>query len=115
MRGERHVKDGDTDYFWHYDGRLRIGAAYHNVNNTWWFLSDKEAYNKASHELHFREEISELRGGIFEPATIEKRVRNSLKRAVEQGAYERAARSYSGPIYGETGGIAASAFLRVRP
>jgi hypothetical protein len=35
------IKCGQVKYFRDYDGRLRRGTAYHNINNMWWVILDK--------------------------------------------------------------------------
>lgn len=51
-RDKKIIKDGDIKYFRSYDGRLRRGRVYHNINNMWWVILNKyEVANQADFEL----------------------------------------------------------------
>lgn len=89
----REISDGDCVYFRHWDGRLRRGIGYRNINNMWWVLLPcGDVENIGAHGLWHREDLPcGLRGRMFKPNDIEKRLRRKLKQAIASESFERAA------------------------
>lgn len=51
-RDKKTIFNGQIKYFRERDGRLRRGKVYHNINNMWWVILDKNKYtNVASFQL----------------------------------------------------------------
>ena len=51
-RNGKVIQNGQIKYIRYYDGRLRRGMVYHNINNMWWIVFNKFDYsNKACFEL----------------------------------------------------------------
>lgn len=43
-RDKKTLHNGEIKYFRSWDGRLRRGTVYHNINNMWWVILDKYNY-----------------------------------------------------------------------
>ena len=43
-RDKKIILNGQVKYFRHWDGRLRRGRVYHNINNMWWVILDRFKY-----------------------------------------------------------------------
>jgi hypothetical protein len=80
------MNDGDTRYFWTYTGRLSRGTVYHNINNMWWVVVNRDCYsNEATHNLFtWRPEMGRKR-----KASIEQ-IKNKLQRFVKEERFESA-------------------------
>lgn len=50
-KNNKKIINGDIKFFYDYDGYLRKGEAYLNLNNMWWILTKDNYFNKASYEL----------------------------------------------------------------
>ena len=51
-RDGKTLRNGEIKYFRYYDGYLRRGRIYHNINNMWWVIANKmEVRNVACFEL----------------------------------------------------------------
>lgn len=51
-RDKNVIHDGDIKYYRGWDGYLRRGKVYHNINNMWWVIVNKYEWNNiASFEL----------------------------------------------------------------
>lgn len=44
-RDGKEIQNGQIKYIRHYDGRLRRGRVYHNINNMWWIVFDEFDYS----------------------------------------------------------------------
>lgn len=88
----RTVKDKDVVYFVDYmTCRWSRGIAYHNINNMWWvLLPSGQVRNMASFDLHYRDEIDDLRGRSITRDDIKRKLRSLLDEAVAAEAFERA-------------------------
>lgn len=90
---KRTISDGDRVCFRYYDGRIRFGTAYRNINNMWWVLLPcGTVWNVASFEIwHRLDLLAPVRGRAFDQRHIERRLRDQLKKAIATEAFERAA------------------------
>ena len=50
-RDKKIIHNGETKYFRGFDGYLRRGKVYHNINNMWWVLAGDEVRNICCRDL----------------------------------------------------------------
>lgn len=75
-KNKKKIICGEVKYFYDYDGRLKCGIVWHNINNMWWVISGKDLKNKASFDLF-----------DFEPGLPRRKVDISkINRIIEQFA-----------------------------
>lgn len=86
------VADGDRVLFRDYDGRMRGGTAFYNINNMWWVLCPGDVVrNLASFHLWHAKDAPPLKGRQFSTTEARKRLERVKAKAVEAENYERAA------------------------
>ncbi|WP_431030030.1 hypothetical protein [Lysinibacillus sp. LZ02] len=74
-RDKKAIFNGQMKYFRGYDGRLRRGIVYHNLNNMWWVIVNKYEYrNVASFNL-FDVEPGQMPERRIQRKTIPERIR----------------------------------------
>lgn len=97
------LSDGCTVWVRGYDGRVRRGIAYYNLNSMWWVVYSKYHYtNMSSHELRLT--APEQLRRQCDPAERRRRLEGELSKAVSGMNYKRAealvrALGLIGPLY----------------
>lgn len=88
IEGDR-VHHGQQVWFFDHKDRLLTGTAYYSINNRWWVVTGKYSlFNKASFELSTRGPQILRKTHCF--PLREKRLKDELKKAVEEMDFERA-------------------------
>ena len=84
------LEDGMFRYFRDYNGRLLRGTIYHNLNNMWWVVVNKDCYrNIAAFEL-FELNESVFRGRCVHPRRRKSKLESLLATAISNQDFEKA-------------------------
>ncbi|MGL6199882.1 MAG: hypothetical protein ACRC3H_13220 [Lachnospiraceae bacterium] len=65
-RDGKDLKNGQTKYFRWFDGYLRRGTVYHNINNMWWVILNKAEYTNIANFNLFDLTENDKRGRLAE-------------------------------------------------
>lgn len=84
------VKHGKKVWITDYNGRIRTGIAYYNINNMWWVITGKyERFNKSSFQI-FVKQPKDLRAKLNHKLRA-MRLNQLLKQSIEDMNFEKAA------------------------